>query len=99
MKKIDMFCYKHPNFGVPNLMLFIVIGNAIVWLFTMMDSSGLLTSFLCFDPALILHGQVWRLVTFIFIPSTYGLWALIFFYFYYAFIVYIFCKSNIITYF
>ncbi len=83
MKKIDMFCYKHPNFGIPNLMLFIVIGNAIVWLFTMMDRTGMLTSFLAFDPALILHGQVWRLVTFIFIPSTYGLWALIFFYFYY----------------
>ena len=33
MKKVDMFCYKHPRFGIPNLMLYVVIGNAIVWLF------------------------------------------------------------------
>lgn len=83
MKKIDMFCYKHPNFGIPNLMLFIVIGNAIVWLFSMMDATGLLANFLAFDPALILRGQIWRLITFVFIPDTYGLWALLFFYFYY----------------
>lgn len=83
MKKIDMFCYKHPNFGIPNLMLFIVIGNAIVWLFAMMDGSGMLASFLAFNPALILKGQVWRLITFVFIPDIYGIWALIFFYFYY----------------
>jgi len=83
MKKIDVFCYKHPNFGIPNLMLFIVVGNAIIWLFSQMDSSGMLGSFLTFDPALILRGQVWRLVTFIFIPNSYTFWALIMFYFYY----------------
>ena len=26
---LDRFCYNHPNFGIPNLMKFIVIGN--VW--------------------------------------------------------------------
>ncbi len=78
-----MFCYNHPNFGIPNLMLFIVLGNAIIWLFTMMDRTGLLVNYLAFDPALILHGQVWRLITFIFIPNSYGLIALIVFYFYY----------------
>lgn len=31
MKKIDMFCYRHPRFGVRNLMLIIVIGTAAVW--------------------------------------------------------------------
>lgn len=83
MKKIDMFCYKHPNFGVPNLMLFIVIGNVIVWLFSAMDRTGTLASFLAFNPALILKGQIWRLITFVFIPNNYGFLALIFFYFYY----------------
>lgn len=82
-RSIDKFCYKHPNFGIPNLMLYIVIGNIIVWLFSMMDSTGMLASYLAFDPAMILHGQVWRLVTFVFIPESSGLWALIFFYFYY----------------
>ena len=32
MNKIDRFCYTHPRFGIPNLMLIIVIGNAAVWL-------------------------------------------------------------------
>lgn len=82
-RSIDKFCYKHPNFGIPNLMLYIVIGNIIVWLFSMMDSTGMLANYLAFDPAMILHGQVWRLVTFVFIPESSGLWALIFFYFYY----------------
>ena len=30
MNKIDRFCYAHPRFGIPNLMLIIVIGNAAV---------------------------------------------------------------------
>ena len=27
MNKIDRFCYAHPRFGIPNLMLIIVKGN------------------------------------------------------------------------
>lgn len=83
MKKIDMFCYKHPGFGIQNLMLYIVIGNVIVWLFSAMDSSGMFSSYLTFDPALILRGQVWRIISFILIPNSTGFWAIIFFYFYY----------------
>lgn len=36
MNKIDRFCYTHPRFGIPNLMLIIVIGNAAVWLLAQM---------------------------------------------------------------
>lgn len=82
MKKIDLFCYKHPRFGIPGLMLYIVIGNVIVWLFSMMDS-GTLMSLLAFNPYRILHGQVWRLVTFIIIPNSTGVFAIFMFYFYY----------------
>lgn len=82
-KKIDLFCYKHPRFGIPNLMIYIVIANVVVWLFSMMDTTYTLINLLTFSPALILRGQVWRLVTFIFIPESSGLLALIFFYFYY----------------
>ncbi|MCD7767377.1 MAG: rhomboid family intramembrane serine protease [Oscillospiraceae bacterium] len=83
MDGVDRFCYRHPRFGIPNLMLYIVIGNVIVWLFSMMDSSGTLLSMLRFSPYHILHGQVWRLVTFALIPYNNGLFALISFYFYY----------------
>lgn len=82
-KKIDMFCYKHPRFGIPNLMLYIVVISLAVWLLSIMDESSTLLSYFTFSPELILKGQVWRLVTFIFIPQSLSIWALLFFYFYY----------------
>ena len=82
-KKIDMFCYKHPRFGVPNLMLYIVVVSLAVWLLSTMDSSQTLLSFLVFSPERILRGEVWRLVTFVFIPQSLSIWELLFFYFYY----------------
>lgn len=83
MKKIDMFCYRHPRFGVRNLMLIVVIGTAAVWLLSMMDRSGQLLGLLSFSPTAILHGQIWRLVTFVFVPTNSGIWLLISLYFYY----------------
>ena len=82
-RKIEMFCYKHPRFGISNLMLYVVIGNVIIWLFSMMDTTNLLVSALQFSPAMILKGQIWRLITFAFIPTSGGILALIMFYFYY----------------
>ena len=29
---IDRFCAKHPRFGIPNLMMYIVIGQVVVFL-------------------------------------------------------------------
>ena len=88
MKKVDLFCYRHPNFGIPNLMLYVVIGNAIVWLFSMFSSLGgsgvSFLEYLYFSPEHILRGQIWRIVTFIIIPeNSESILALIFFYFYY----------------
>ena len=82
-RKVDLFCYKHPRFGISNLMLYVVIGNVIIWLFSMMDTTHSLVNLLAFSPAHILKGQVWRLFTFILIPNSSGLLALVFFYFYY----------------
>ena len=81
MKKIDLFCYRHPRFGVSNLMLYIVIGNVIVWLFSWFAPEIL--NYLYFSPYHILHGQVWRLVTFIIYPISTDFLAIISFYFYY----------------
>lgn len=82
-KKIDMFCYKHPRFGVPNLMLYIVVVSLAVWLLSTMDTSRSLLSFFEFSPERILKGEVWRLITFVFIPQSLSIWELLFFYFYY----------------
>ena len=82
-KKIDMFCYRHPRFGIPNLMLYIVVVSLAVWLLSIMDSSKTLLSYFAFSPELILKGQVWRLITFMFIPQDLSMWARLCFYFYY----------------
>lgn len=80
MKKVDLFCYRHPRFGISNLMLYVVIGNVVVWLFSWFAP---VTGWLSFSPYHILRGQIWRLVTFIIIPNADGILALIAFYFYY----------------
>ncbi len=82
-KRIDMFCYRHPRFGVPNLMLYIVIISLAVWLLSIMDPSKTLMSFFVFSPERILKGEVWRIVSFIFVPQSLSFWELLFFYFYY----------------
>jgi len=68
-------------------MMYIVIGNAIVYLFSIMDTSGALTYLLNFDASLIFQGQLWRLVTFLFVSGYTGIGDLLFFflfmYFYY----------------
>ena len=83
MKRVDMFCYKHPRFGIPNLMLVIVIGTLAVWLFGAMDRTGTLEYYLYFNAGAVLRGEVWRIITFVFIPQSSGIWLLLFLYFYY----------------
>lgn len=79
----DRFCARHPRFGIFNLMRVLVIGNAIVWLLSSMDRTGTVLYYLALYPQMILQGQIWRLVTFVFIPASSGLLTVLFLYFYY----------------
>ena len=65
-RKFNQFCYQNRSKGIPNLMLYISIGTAIVYLLSQMDESSTLYYALCFDRDLILQGQVWRLFTYVF---------------------------------
>ena len=80
-KKIDLFCYKHPNFGIRNLMRYIVIASAVIWILQFIMPG--IVDYLAFSPSYILQGQVWRLISFIFIPVSTNFLAFIAFYFYY----------------
>lgn len=80
-KWIELFCRKHPYFGIPNLMKYITIANAVLWLLNVVNSR--LLPYMVFSPYWILRGQVWRLISFIFIPPSTGILAFIAFYFYY----------------
>jgi len=64
--RFNRFCLKNRDKGIPNLMLYIVLGNALVYLFTMFSGNLSVYEALCFDRNLILQGQVWRLVSFVF---------------------------------
>lgn len=83
---LDRFCYKHPKLGIPNLMTIIVVGNALVFLLDMFSGGGMsLSGLLSFNPYAILHGQIWRLFTFVFVPmSSQPFMLLLALYFYWA---------------
>ena len=73
---MERFAIRHPGFGVPNLMLYIVIGNAAAF-FLLRMTGGQAIQFLYFDWALVLRGQIWRLLTFIFVPQSLDPFSLI----------------------
>ena len=82
-RSFDIFCYKHRNWGIPNLMLYVVLGTALVSLITIISGNSRLLELLCFDKASILQGQIWRLFTFIFTDTAGSILSLIFLYFFY----------------
>lgn len=81
---LDRFCRKHPGFGIPNLMLYIAIANVAVALMDMFALNGpSLSSLLYFSREAILRGQVWRIFTFVLVPESGGLFAVVTAYCYY----------------
>ena len=80
---------KLGRYAIPNLMLYIVAGMAIVFVVDMVVTP--MTGFsarglFAFSRSLILRGQVWRLLTFIFIPpSSSSLWIIFTLYIYWLF--------------
>ena len=68
---LDKFCARHPKFGIPNLMLYIAVGNVAVYLIDLFSMGGLsLASILSFSRSAILRGQIWRLVSFVFLSES-----------------------------
>ena len=81
---LDRFCRNHPRFGIPNLMMYIALANVAIALVDMFALNGpSLSSVLSFNRYAILHGQFWRMFTFVFVPEISGFWALLSAYFYY----------------
>ncbi len=84
-RDFERFCYRHRSKGISNLMLYIALGTAIMYVFMLIDPSYALYRTLCFDRSAILHGQIWRLFTYIFIPYSSNILLLaISMYFYYV---------------
>ena len=69
-ESVDRFCARHPRFGIPNLMRYIVAGTAAIFILRMFLTDVGALSFLSYNLKGLLRGEVWRLVTFIFVPGT-----------------------------
>lgn len=75
---------KYRRFAVRDLMAYVSTGMVLVFVFGLIQNGAALTRMISLDRAAILRGQVWRLVTFIFMPPASGLlFMLITIYFYY----------------
>ena len=68
--RVERFAAAHPRFGIPDLMRYVVIGQALVFLLYMFSNYSAI-SFLTFDLAHLLRGEVWRLVTWILMPGSF----------------------------
>lgn len=81
--QFERLCYNNRHKGIPNLMLYIALGNAIVLIMSLFNGGAILYNALCFDKTKILQGQVWRLITYVFTQSGGGAIELLFLYFFY----------------
>ena len=64
--RFERFCLRNQRKGIPNLMLYVTVGSAIVYLISQFTQSSTLYSVLEFNRSLILQGQVWRLFSYVF---------------------------------
>ena len=84
MNWLDRMERKFGNLAIPRLMNYIVFLNAIVYLLTYLGRSSRIIDSLALVPSLVMRGEIWRLVSYIFIPPlTSPLWIVFTLYFYY----------------
>lgn len=84
MKWLDKLERKYGKYAIKGLITYIVGLNGFVFLLMMLDTTGTYVQKLMLIPSLVMRGQVWRLITYIFIPPSTSVIFIIFaLYFYY----------------
>lgn len=66
MSMLDTLEKKLQRYAVPNVTLYLIIGQALFFVFAL--SGGFILDQVALIPALVLAGEWWRLLTFLFIP-------------------------------
>lgn len=61
---------KFGKYAVSNLTLYLILGYVIGYVLSVVPSGSSLLLYLTLDPYQIIHGQVWRLVTWVLIPPS-----------------------------
>ena len=59
---------KFGKYAIPNLSLYLILGYILGYAMQFINPA--IVDFLTLNPYLILHGQIWRLVTWIIIPPS-----------------------------
>jgi membrane associated rhomboid family serine protease len=84
VKLLDKLEKRLGRFAIRNLMTYIVGFNALVYILTYLDTTNMFLSKLVLIPSHVLRGEIWRLITYVFIPpQTSPLWIVFALYFYY----------------
>lgn len=84
MNWLDKLERRFGRYAIKNLMAYIVEMTGIVYALSYVSNSGFIISKLMLIPQLVLKGEVWRLITYIFIPPPASpIWILFVLYFYY----------------
>ena len=83
MRFLQSLKWKLERYHIRNLMMYLCLGMAGVFVLDVLFGSGA-SGLLRFDKTKILHGQIWRLVTFLIVPPSGGLISVaLHLYFYY----------------
>ena len=69
MAFLDNLEKRFRKFGIPNLTLYFIAGQGVM--FMMAQANPQILERMYLKPVLALHGEVWRLVTFLFMPPTF----------------------------
>ena len=84
MRWLNRLAYRYGKYAIKNIMSYIAGGMALVYILDYVFAMtgrleyGTLQSLLYFNRELIFQGQVWRIITFLFIPSSSNVIFLIF---------------------
>lgn len=70
--KMSPFERKFGKYAISNLSFVLVMCYAVGYVLQMFGGQGILYGYLTLDPYAVLHGQVWRLFTWILIPPSSG---------------------------
>ena len=75
---------KFGKYAIRNLSFVLVLCYAVGYVLQLAGGGGLVLSYLTLNPYAILHGQIWRLVTWVLIPPSSGglFFTLLMLYFY-----------------
>ncbi len=84
MKWLNKLERKYGKYAINNLMLYIVLLTGTVYLLSMFDRTGSFLYRLALIPSRVMQGEIWRLITYIFIPPrTSPIFIFFVLYFYY----------------